>query len=149
MSIASELTALIDETGMLIAEDAVTWAAEHPGSDLHQALEWDGPTAAHQYRLHQVRCLVAVHVRDAETGQRSMVSLVMDRKRDGGGYRRVGDVMRNRELREMALAEAHRELQRLQARYDHLTELAAVWIAAERARRPRRPPAGDDDRPSA
>ena len=130
--IAEELIALRDDKGMIKPRDVVTWARRHPKSALHAQLEWDNDRAADAYRMQQVRELIAVHVIDAE-GHRQMVSLSIDRT-SGGGYRQVDDVLKVPSLREIMLNDALVDLQRLQVRYQHVTELIGVWNEAEKVR---------------
>lgn len=132
MTIETELLGLRNDEGLIVPEDAVEWARANPQSDLHHSLEWDDERAAHQYRLWQVRKLIAIYV-VSEEGHRATVSLKSDRSR-GAGYRLVNDVMRNAEMRQQALNEALAELQRLQERYQYPQELARVFEEAEHVR---------------
>lgn len=135
---------------MIHARDAVDWARRNPESALHGELEWTNRKAADQWRVHQVRQLVALYVVQSG-GQREFVSLSVDRKE--GGYRVVDDVMRSVNLREIMLRDALDELQRVERKYRIVQGLERVWeeIAAARSDLspspgPRR---GDDARPSA
>jgi hypothetical protein len=134
MSIRSELLSLqhSDPQNVLHAEDAISWAAENPNSDLHAALEWNDQKAAHEHRLSQVRHLIQLHVVNDDSTP-MLVSLSIDRRR-GGGYRSLDEVGRVPELREVLLADALAELERVQTKYARVTELMRVWEEAERAR---------------
>jgi hypothetical protein len=134
MSIESELLAIKGSDEFLIAEDVVEWARANPNSDLHESLEWDDRAAAAEYRLHQVRRLIAIHVTYGD-GSRKFVSLSIDRTRDRGGYRDIDDVLQDQTLHEVMLADALRELERVQARYNQLLALTPVWQAAAQVRR--------------
>jgi len=149
MTIASELLDLEDEDGLIDPTTVVDWARDNPASALHGAIEWDDAIAAHAHRLWQVRRLVAIHI-VTDDGQRQRISLLRDRK-SGGGYRDVSSVMRNDELRAEALAEALAELERWQARYQHLRELADVFESTARVRAhvPRRARARESVQPAA
>ena len=57
--IGQELASLRDEDGIVDIHDALEWAKENPGSELHNSLEWHNPTAATEWRLHQLRNIVA------------------------------------------------------------------------------------------
>jgi hypothetical protein len=138
MSIESELLAIKGSDEFLIAEDVVEWARANPGSDLHKSLEWDDRVAAVEYRLHQVRRLIAIHVTYSD-GSRKFVSLSIDRTRDRGGYRDIDDVLQDQTLHAVMLADALRELERVQARYNELQALQPVWQAAAQVRRRARP----------
>jgi hypothetical protein len=150
MSIASELEALYDETGLLYVEDVHDWAEANPGSALHDALEWNDAVAARQHRYWQIRRFIAIHVVD-EDRNRQAISLVIDRSK-GGGYRRTADVMETPNLRALALRDALNEYERIKSKYDWLAELARIHEEIERAQLPtrrRRPLGGTEDRPSA
>lgn len=132
MSIREELVAL-KSNGMLRAEDVVAWARDHEASALYSALEWDNEKAADQYRLWQVRRLIAIHVTD-DQGERRLVSLSIDRIR-GGGYRDVEDIAVNAELSSTMLADALDELRRIRTKYNKVKALVNVWNAVEDADR--------------
>ena len=122
-----------DPDGLLLAPKAVAWAAEHPESALHKALEWDDQVAGREYRINQVRQLIRLHVVTAE-GEPQLVSLTFDRA-GSGGYRDISDVLKSRELTEIMLADALAELERVQVKYARVKELAAVWEEVGRAKR--------------
>lgn len=135
MSIREELLALqLEAGGVLQVEPTVEWARQHPSSALHKSLEWDNAAAGHEWRCHQIRQLIAIHVVSV-IGERQLVSLTIDRKEPGGGYRSLTDVLAVPDLREVLLRDALAELQRVQMRYQTLVELSAVWEAVEKVRR--------------
>ncbi len=141
MSIKSELLRIqqADPDNVLRPVEVVEWAAENKDSDLYRALEWDDPTAAHQHRLWQVRQLIMIHV-TTEDRTPLLVSLSIDRRNEGGGYRAISDVADHPDLREIMLADALAELERVQTKYARVQELAEVWREADKvqATRPRR-----------
>lgn len=137
MTIQSELLALKTKDGLIIPEQAVSWAAKNPASKLYQSLEWDDATAGHQFRLWQVRRLVSIYVVNDE-GHRSVVSLSVDRTKPGGGYRDLNDVLPVADLRNILLQDALAELERVQQKYERLSELAEVWAAKDRVKTRRR-----------
>jgi len=133
MTIRDELVELQKHDGILRPESAVMWARKNPKSALHGALEWDDNAAAHQYRIWQVRQLIAVHVVNEE-GVRQIVSLSIDRINQGGGYREINSILASPPLREILLADALAELERMRLKYQGLVELAKVWDEVHRAR---------------
>lgn len=131
MTIASEIEALQDKDGLVTAERVVEWARSHPKSALYKAPEfcgWDERKLAYEHMLWAARRLIALHI-TYEDGTRKFVSLSVDREREGGGYRDVDDVLRNQTLHEIMLADALRELQRVEKRYEQVTELKPIWRA--------------------
>ena len=139
MTIRDELLALKGRSALITAESIVDWARDNPSSDLHRALEWDNDVAAEQHRIWQARRLIAIHV-ISEEGDRTFVSLSIDRQRDGGGYRGLDDVIRKQSLRDVLLEDALQELERVRQKYERLQELAGVWaeIKKTRSNRPRK-----------
>lgn len=133
MTIKDELIALQKRNGILRPDDAVAWAAAHPKSDLYSALEWDDTEAAQQYRIWQIRHLIAIHVIN-EKGMRQILSLSIDRVSTGGGYRALDDIIGSPPLREVLLADALAELERVRMKYNDLVELAHVWTEVRRAK---------------
>lgn len=128
MSIKDELIALQQRDGILRAEEVVRWAEGNPQSALHQSLEWNDTEAAKEYRIWQVRRLISIHI-VSERGVRQMVSLTIDRANSGGGYRDIETVLASPEMREVLLADALAELERVRIKYEGLQELARVWDA--------------------
>lgn len=133
MTVRDELLALVDDDDRLRPDIAHTWAQQHPKSDLHRNLEWDDKKAGYQHRLWQIRTLIAIHVVTPER-KREMISLSIDRHAPGGGYRMMTAVMQRPTLRDIALADALMELERVQKKYEDLVELAGVWDAIEKAK---------------
>lgn len=119
---------------ILVAADVVKTAraANHP---LHDRFDWDNSTAGHKYRLWQAQQLIA-SVRIIRDGPEekmvpAFVSLLPDRKHDGGGYRAVADVLKSHSLREEMVKTALSELRGVKARFDSLRELAGVWRSVD------------------
>lgn len=134
MTIQDELLAIKGNKEMLLAEDVIAWARSHPKSKLHQAIEWDDRKAADEHRLWQARRLIALHI-TFDDGERKFVSLSVDRTRDGGGYRDIEDVVRDKMLHDIMLADALNELQRVQLKYERLKQLKPVWREVARLKR--------------
>jgi hypothetical protein len=129
--VAKELLAL-ERNGLIRAREAVEWARRHPRSELHAALEWDDSTAAEQYRIQQVRSLIAIFIEPTHQ-TRQFVSLSIDRV-EGGGYRRIESVMNTPTLRQTLLEDALHDLERAKEKYQMLEELDRVWAAVAQVR---------------
>lgn len=138
MSIKDELILIKGNKELLLAEDVVDWARSHPDSDLYKAPEfckWDIEKLAHEQLLLAARRIIALNI-TYEGGERKFVSLSIDRtNRQGGGYRSIDDVVRSQDLMKVLLADALNDLQRMEARYQHIKELKPVWSQAEKVRR--------------
>lgn len=135
MSVQSELLALQASHPLLQVETVVGWAQAHPTSALHASFTWDNDVAGHQFRLWQARQLIAIHIINVE-GVRQLVSLSIDRtNQQGGGYRDLNTVLAAPAMREMLLADALRELERVQMKYETLVELASVWVAVNNVKK--------------
>jgi hypothetical protein len=130
--VAKELNALRNKDGKLVIRDCHTWAKTHTRSALHAELEWDDRIAGEQHRYTQIRNLIQVHITDA-VGTRKWISLSVDRSNgDGGGYRDMADVVRNKSLRSIMLGDALNDLDRLHRLYQPLQELEPIWSVVER-----------------
>lgn len=134
MSIETELLQVKGSKELLLAEDVETWAKKHPKSELFQQLEWNDAEAGHQYRLWQIRRLIAIHISYEPDGGRRMVSLTIDRTNPGGGYRDIDDVLKTQKLYDIMLHDALVELERLQNKYERIKELEPVWQAVKKTR---------------
>lgn len=132
MTIRDELLALRRDDGSLHAPDVVEWSRDNPGSTLYRQFTWDDAKAAAKWRLSEARRLIAVYVTDA-TGERTTISLMPDRV-GGNGYRDLGSVMSNSEMRLVALKQAQAEFERAANRYLHLTEFEPVRESIGRTR---------------
>jgi flagellin-specific chaperone FliS len=147
MSIESELLALMNKDGLIIAETAVRWATKNRQSDLAQQLEWDNKIAGNQFRINQVRQLIVRLKVVLDVPTKRFYSLSIDRgNKKGGGYRDIGDILKSKTLYEVLLQDALNDLERMQEQYEHLKELQPVW--KEVAKVKKRKPKGDGDRPS-
>ncbi len=147
MSVETELLSIKGDKELLTAEEVVGWAQKHPKSKLHQHFEWDDSIAAHEYRIWQARRVIALSLVYPD-GSRKFYSLSVDRSNVGGGFRDVGDILKSKDLHEILLADALRELDRIRERYDVLKTLKPVWSAVERVRKPKRQKGGEE-RPAA
>jgi hypothetical protein len=134
MSIKQELKALRGDSELLQAETVVDWAAKHPRSELHKSFEWDDKKCGREYRLWQARTLIRIHIID-EVGVPQMVSLTIDRVKEGGGYREERSVMADKKLRQVMLQDALDELDRVRAKYERVVELAKVWAAIDEVKK--------------
>lgn len=136
-TLTDELLALRNTKGLINPAEAVHWARRNRKSRLHAHLTWDDEVAGERYRIWQIRELISVHIVDNDGGRR-FVSLSVDR--GSGGYRTVEQVMGRVDLREIMVADALADLERMQRRYEKLPELQAVWAAAETVKAQRRKP---------
>lgn len=139
MTIETELLAIKGNREFWQCEDIVEWARTHPSSALHKAPQFCGfdlKKSAYEHWLWAARALIALHI-TYEDGTRKAVSLSIDRQRPGGGYRDVDDVLRDKGLYEIMLADALAELTRVQAKYEQVTQLKPVWREVGKLRRQR------------
>jgi hypothetical protein len=139
MSIESELIALKDDKGLIVAERAEAWAASHPKSDLAKQLEWDNSKAGRLYRINQIRQLiVSLEITMGPTTRR-FFSLSIDRHNAmGGGYRDIEEIVRSKTLYDILLADALNDLRHMQQKYDRLTELKPLWDQVEKIKKKRK-----------
>jgi hypothetical protein len=134
MSIESELLEIKNGKELLIAEEVLEWSKAHPDSDLYKRLEWNNSKAGHEYRLWQVRQLIAVHI-TFKDGERKFVSLSLDRPKEGGGYRDIEEVLRDKSLKDIMMADALNELHRIETKYERLKALKPIWSEVAKIRR--------------
>jgi hypothetical protein len=129
--------------GLLRPEDVVS-EARAKISPLHPMFEWKDSAAAHEYRLWQARQLIRVSVIFLPNGSdqaiKAFVSMLDDRTQDGGGYRALVDVLSDKTMRQAFLKEALAELQVFERKYQMLSELAVVFAAMKRVRKPTKTP---------
>ena len=122
------------EGGLLKPRDVVDFA-KNPDTALHAEFPWDDAKAADEHRLSIARRLiVSVRIIPYEGAKptQAFVSLVSDRKSDGG-YREVVDVLSKGEQRQELLEQAFREFNYWKAKYESFGELREMFAAGERA----------------
>jgi hypothetical protein len=139
MSIEAELLTIKGNREFWVCEEIVDWARAHPNSALHKAPQFCGfdlQKSAYQHWLWAARALIALHI-TYEDGTRKAVSLSIDRTRKGGGYRDVDDVLRDKSLYDIMLADALSELKRVELKYDQVKQLKPVWRMAAKIRQSR------------
>ena len=131
MSIATELKAIAVNVDILKPIDIVTWASENPESALRWYFVWDNEKAGHAYRLYQARKIIQIYLEKYDDGEPEFVSLSIDRREPGGGYRRIADVIKMPSLMEVMLTDALKELERVRLKYNKVEALANIWQAIE------------------
>ncbi len=129
--VSEEIVSLRASDGRWYPQLIVEWARQNPDSALHGHFEWDVAKAAYDHWLWQARQLIAIHVVDV-SGGRQTISLIVDRPK-GGGYRELGEVVSNAEMRRDAVDQAIAELRRWRERYGFLqADLSGVFRAIDR-----------------
>lgn len=119
--------------GMLEPEEVVERARSRT-SPLHSYFEWDDNKAGHAYRLWQARQLISITELPGpdQTSERVFVSLKSDRA-GGRGYRKMIDVLSNKQLRAELLKDAFQAMEDFKTRYAELKELVEVFDAMSTA----------------
>jgi hypothetical protein len=131
-AIRKELEVIAKQGDGVLQAEAVVEFARDKSTALHSEFNWDNTDAAHKWRLHQARNLIRVQVTFEPRSERKMqvfVSLPSDREDDGGGYRRMVDVLSNADKREQLVASALAEMEVFQRKYAAISELADVFAA--------------------
>ena len=134
---AMELKRIAESHSGLLRPIDVVESARSENSALHSWFEWNESKAAQEYRLDQARRLIRVNVSYLQSENkivpyRVFVSLSADRLAMGGGYRDTVSVMADEDMRQFLLADALRDLQRFQLKYQMIRELQAVFEEIKR-----------------
>jgi predicted MarR family transcription regulator len=131
--VKEELLRITAENGGVLKAADVVVAARPEASPLHNQFEWDDSAAAENYRLWQARQLISVTVEYLNTHDPNpvFVSLTVDRKIGGGGYRTLVSVLSDEAQREQLLADALSDAKQFREKYKVLKELARVFAAME------------------
>lgn len=132
IKIQRELMSIKGTKQLLNPHDVVKWAKNNKKSALHKKFQWNVSKAAYQHWLETARKLISVHITYA-TGERSFVSLSIDRV-PGGGYRNIDDVVPINSLFEVMYRDAVKELERVRVRFERVRALKPVWDAIDVAR---------------
>lgn len=133
--IQNELESLRKKNRGVLLPLKVVEFARNPDTALHSRFDWSDRKAAQKYRLWQAREVIRVYVTVLEADTEPVkvyVSLYNDRKRDGGGYRSLRDVMKNPKYRQQLLEQAEFEMQIFKQKYKRLMQLKPIFEAADR-----------------
>lgn len=134
-AVAAELQAIYQRRGGLNPQAVVKWAERHPASALHGRFTWDDTAAARAYRLWQAReLIVTIEVEYPDRRVRQVyVSPVQGRGTTG--YVALVDVLSDKRKRDLFLAQALAEYERVGEKYHDLEELAEVREAVRKVGR--------------
>jgi hypothetical protein len=124
----------------VVQTDLVIDDARKKSAPYHDYFEWNDKTAAHEHRRAQARHLIAslwvvpneeANVR--EEGTPMYANIVQDDEDEEGttlrGYVSTLRVASDPELHQQVLAQAIRDIEALQRKYQHLQELKPFWRA--------------------
>lgn len=129
--VGKELEALrVENDNLLVTDDVVAFALKHNRSECAKAFEWDDKLAARRYRRAQARRLISA-LQVTARGKRVKAYVVLENRK---GYHSFDEVMADKEMRDLFLQTALQRLTALQSKYKHLSELAQVNAAIEKAR---------------
>ena len=126
MTVNDELDALYQRDGLLIPEKVVDFARD-PHTVLHEHFDWIDSSAAEKWRHEQARNIIRVSVEYSiklNKDTRVWISLPSDRLQ-GGGYRKVVDVLQSSKKDEM-LSAARAEMTNFIRRFRDIEEMAGV-----------------------
>lgn len=136
--IRSELEQIRCANGGLLRPEDVVKFARNKRTALHGEFEWDDAKASAEFRLWQARNVIRVTVtvlpspHSDQEPVRAYVSVVSDRVQPGGGYRAIGDVMTNDEMRAELVNDALGEVKRWRRKYERLRELVPIFKAIDK-----------------
>lgn len=128
---ALELKSIQEENpdGLLTAQ-AILERAQNESNVLHDYFDWNDGSAGHKFRLLQARVLInhfnvrlETHI-EGHKVKDFRVSLSMDRKMPGGGYRLLSAVTKSKRLTAELQITAVNDLKAIARRYSVLTELS-------------------------
>lgn len=128
MSVKEELEHIRQSNGGFLRPQDVVEYARNPETNLHGKFTWEDSEAAEKWRLAEARAIIRVVVSVNEhTSEkvRAFVSLVQDRRQDGG-YRAMVEVLDDEALTAAMLQDAFNELSAFKTKYQKLQELTQL-----------------------
>lgn len=132
--VSEELAAIAASNGGVLLPAKVVAFARNPETALHARFDWNDSEAAEKWRIEQARQVIRLNVivvPNHSAPVRAYVSLSPDRENDGGGYRRLVDIMSSDALAAQMLADALADLRATKRKYESLRALRPVWEALE------------------
>ncbi len=126
---AAELYRIASDNNGLLTSRELVKRSRAKRSLLHSAFEWDDDHAAELYREVQARKIIAgiVVVRGDEVLGPRMVNVTI--KEVGRGYVPIDVAIEREDTREQMIAQAFRDLESWQRRYEHLSEFDEIFRA--------------------
>ena len=106
--------------------------AKNEKNPLHEVFEWNDSVAGEKYRLHQARLFVDAIVIKHQSGIREIEIRAFHSIITGEGettiraYHFIDDILRDKEMREILLIQALRDLKSWSEKYQELKELVGV-----------------------
>lgn len=136
IKVIGELRRIAHRHRGVLRPEAVVEEARSKSSPLHNKFNWDDSTAGHQYRLWQARQLIGAVVQLAPVRGDARPVAVFTSMGTGNkrGYRETAVILANRSMRQQLLEHALEDLQRIEERYQHLRELAAIFEKSREVR---------------
>lgn len=138
-AVQAELEIIRKQHGGILDPKDVVKFAKNPKTALHAQFNWDDTEAAKQWRLHEARNIIRLHVTVISDENphpvRAYVSLSTERhgsKAASTGYRHVADILSDEDLSIQMLSDALNELKTFQKKYRTLKALKPVWDAIEK-----------------
>ena len=128
---AAELDRIYQKHGIIDPQTVVDESTDE-GAVLHGLFEWDDTKAANKYRCQQAQFIIRNITTEENTGNGETVK-VRAFERSEKRYAPTAVIMSQPDTRQILLDRALAELREIEARYKHLTELAAVFAAIDAA----------------
>jgi hypothetical protein len=132
-AVAAELAGIYKRDKGLNPAAVVAWAERNPDSALHSRFLWDDTAAARAYRLWQAREIITEVEVIYPDGKVRQVYVSPVQARGDTGYATLVEVLNDKDRREMFLAQALAEFERVAAKYADLKELAGIRRAVTAA----------------
>jgi hypothetical protein len=132
-AIGERLMEITEENSGRLRPDDVVEDARDPRSPMHPHFEWDNTVAADKYRLNQAREIIRIIVREDDEGeddQPRRAFINVNSGDDGRSYRTVDEVMQSHDLQVAVMAQALRDLQSWQHRYQELSDICGLVATA-------------------
>jgi len=136
------LEKIAEKKGVITPPDVVE-EAKSETSPLHDHFEWDNEAAAEKYRLHQARNLinsiiVVVETPEERIEERAFFNVRIRRESQEPeeaeieqAYVPVSVVVKEKPLRDQILAQALREIDHWEKRYNNIRELSPIFDAID------------------
>ena len=125
-AIGKELERLKDPDGNIYCKKIIT-AAREPSHLFHPHFTWDVQRAAEERWMDQARILIrAIHIEDDRTEDGTAPAFVSINGEAGTRYWAIKDVVKSKDLIDLVLKAAHRDLEAFEKRYRTLTDVCAV-----------------------
>lgn len=134
MSIVTELIEIYEKNGDVLRPEDVVEFARNPKTALHKEFTWDDSEAARQYRLHQARRVITVHIQMEDDPPPTVVRALVETSNPATGateYVRRERMLTDTDRRARLIRQGLSVAKNWRTRHEGIEEFAPIFAAID------------------